>query len=397
MKECISVILGSDENAYGCASALYSLTGEKPLVLCAKPLIPTSYSSILDRRVIPELDSRSVFLKTMTALLPELKKRAKKVTVTACSDYYADLLIKEQNVLKEYISSPILSEEVYSLFKTKSDFHRLCVRYSVPHPKTETVLPYNALGVTRDREFPVVLKPSNSNSYEYLHSTIRDRRKVYICKSEAELKAALEAFVCDGYNEPAVIQEYIGGDERYYRVVNAYCDHSGRVRVIGAGMPLLEYKGAGEIGSYAAVRTVSDRALCDLCADLLESIGYVGFANFDAKISPVTGKTVLFELNPRQGRSSYFINAAGQSLMSAMYSDAVLDMPYSGRKYAENEAVWLAEPFYAVRSEMKRRGLDVDLLNGVPRVSSVTLKGDMSVPRALLLAKRSLTAFTGRL
>ena len=53
---------------------------------------------------------------------------------------------------------------------------------------------------------------------------------------------------------------------------------------------------------------------------------------------------MFLELNPRQGRSSYYIHTAGENFMKAVYDDAVLKKPYEGRRYAEKPGVWINEP-----------------------------------------------------
>ena len=61
MKKWTAIILGSDENAYGCARCFYEIDGEKPLLLCSRALVATDHSHILTRRVVADLDSPSVF------------------------------------------------------------------------------------------------------------------------------------------------------------------------------------------------------------------------------------------------------------------------------------------------------------------------------------------------
>lgn len=393
MREFIAVILGADENAYGCAKMFYEINGEKPYLLCSKPLYATSYSKILTRRVITDLDSPAVFRKEIAKTLSVLKKEANKLLLIPCSDYYAELVINNRDVCEEYIANPILSKECYASFSTKASFMSLCGKYGISHPKTEIIVPSGELGQKKERSFPLVLKPSNSNSFEYLHSGITGKRKVYICENADMLQKALESFVLNGYNAPSVLQEYISGDERYYRVVNAYCDKKARVRLIGVGRPLLEYREKSMIGNYAAVKCVKDRALCDKAAELLEGIGYVGFANIDVKISPETGEYMFFELNPRQGRSSYYIRAAGVNLMSAIYVDAVLGKGFTERKYAEGDGIYVNEPLAVIRREMRARGLPVSELDTAKAVASVSPFRDVSVPRALTLLKRNARSF----
>lgn len=394
MKECIPIILGADENAYGCAVMFGKVVKEKPIVLCAKGLTPTSHSRILSRRVIDDFDHPSVFSRVLYDTLASLKNEAEKLLVISCSDYYTELLADCKGRLGHLISNPIPSKELLCRTSAKSEFAKLCAEQKVNHPKTETVIPSAVLGQKKNRNYPVVLKPSNSNGYEYLHSTIEGKRKVYFCKDEAELEKSLESFVLSGCNKPCVIQEYIEGGCESMRVINAYCDSNAKVRLIGAAQPIVEYRNDRMIGNYAALRSVKDRALCDEAGDFLEKIGYVGFANMDIKISPVTGKNVFFELNPRQGRSSYYMYLAGGNLMKAVYDDVVRNVPYSGRSYAEGECVWINEPSAVLKRELYTRG-ERNISSSMPApATALTLFPDFSPARAITLAHRYIGAFS---
>lgn len=398
MKSFKAVILGSDENAYGCAESLYEIGKEKPLVLCARALLATDGSGLLTRRVISDLDSPSVFSKVLLELLPRLKQEYERVLVIPCSDYYAELLINNRPMLSEWIDSPINLQSVYSRFSTKGAFAYLCREYGISHPKTEIALPNAFLAQEKERKYPLVLKPANSNSSDYLHSTVRDRKKAYICQNEDELRVALTSFLLDGYVKNVAVQEYLCGEERTSAVINAYCDKDSNVRVIGVARPLLEYKNPRDIGNYAALTAFSDRKLCDEAAELLQRIGYVGFANFDLKFDESSGRYAFLELNPRQGRSSYWMKCAGGDLMLAMYEDVVLKKPYTGRMYAEEPCLWVNEPMCVIKREMKRRGLEMPPeISKLSAESAFSFKADPSFQRAVTLTKRYLSAFSKEL
>lgn len=395
MRKFLPIILGSDENAYGCARMFYEINAERPLLLCSKGLLSSSHSGILNRRIIKNFDDDRIFSAVFPEIISALKNEAEKLLVIPCSDYYTELLVKHSYLYRENIDSPLLSYDVYKKFCNKADFCELCREYEIPHPPTAAGLPSMFLGRRLYFEYPIVLKPANSNSSEYLHSTIEKRKKAYICKNEGELKEALESFVTDGYNRTVVIQNYIRGGEKNSRVVNAYCDRNARVRLIGAGRPLLEYRNALEIGNYAAIKTVKDRALCDKAADFLESIGYVGFANFDIKYDEESGEYMFLELNPRQGRSSYYIHTAGENLMAALYEDAVLGKSYGGRKYAEREGVWVNEPVSVIKREMESQGSEeTAVLDEYRTDCALSFTYDFSIPRAFSLMHRKISSYT---
>lgn len=398
MIDFIPIILGSDENAYGCARMFYSISKTKPVLLCSRALLPTEHSGILLRRVVPDLDSPAVFTKVLKETLSVFKNEYKKILVVPCSDYYAELLIKNAEKFNGMIDSPIISADLYSKFSTKGAFCDLCKKHALPHPQTEIALPSALLSVTASFEYPVVMKPSNSNCAEYLHSSIPDRKKAYVCQTEAELKKALESFVIGGFNSPVVVQKYIKGDESGCRVINAYCDKDSKVRLIGAAMPLLEYKNGTDIGNYVALRPVSERELCDKAADFLEAIGYKGFANFDIKFDPERGEHVFLELNPRQGRSSYYMNTAGENLMLPLYEECVLGKGFTNRRYAEGDGVWINEPTNRIKREMRERGLSgSELLDKFVPDSALSLTFDFNLPRAITLIRRSLGAYSREL
>ena len=89
------------------------------------------------------------------------------------------------------------------------------------------------------------------------------------------------------------------------RVMNCYCGKDGKVKLISLGHALLEEHSPEGIGSYAAIINTVDRELSAQMKEFLEDIGYRGFANFDMKLDPRDGKYKLFEMNLRQGRSSF--------------------------------------------------------------------------------------------
>ena len=395
MRRFLPIILGSDENAYGCARMFYEISGERSLLLCSRALLPCDNSGILTRRVIKDFDTGPVFENVMNSVLSSLKNEAEKLLIIPCSDYYAELVVNNSEKISKYAASPILSKEVYGKICGKIKFAALCAEMGIPHPETKAALPSALVSGIYPDKYPVVVKPMNSNSSEYLKSTIPGKKKVYICENQQSYRKTLENFLIGGYNRPVVVQEYIGGKEKNSRVVNAYCDSEGRVRLVGAARPLLEYKTDADLGNYAALKIIKDRDLCDTAADFLERIGYVGYANFDIRYDEKSGKNMFLELNPRQGRSSYYIHTAGENLMRAIYDDVVQKKPYEGRRYAEKPGVWINEP----KAVLEKNMTDADDENTVRSSKTDTafrLEGDFSIQRAVTLLKRYVVSITGK-
>mgnify|MGYP000784503051 CR=1 FL=1 len=115
------------------------------------------------------------------------------------------------------------------------------------------------------------------------------------------------------------------------------------------GQPLLQERTPEGTGNYAAVLVEpsrQDAALLDALRGLLQAAGWHGFANFDLKYDR-RGEPVLFELNPRQGRASYFCDAADAPLAVPPVQDLLYGGPVTPPTL--RPAVWYTAPWYAVR------------------------------------------------
>jgi len=126
--------------------------------------------------------------------------------------------------------------------------------------------------------------------------------------------------------------------------MNTYSDNEGRVRFQCLGQPVLEEYSPATLGNYAAIISRSDEALYQKIADFLNAIGYVGFANFDMKYDSRTGRYLLFEINGRPGRSSFFVRAAGHNMMKLLTDTTVDGKPFDGVTRNDAVALWTAVP-----------------------------------------------------
>jgi len=318
----LPILLGSDMNAYGMARGFYEAYGIKPLVLGRSHLTATQDSHILDFQEIDRLNEQDVFAP---ALAQVAKKYAdKKLLLLACGDDYAKLIIKNKPALQEHFTVPYIDESLMDEILLKENFYKMCDKYNFKYPGTTTVTADNYENFIPPFDYPIILKASNS--VEYWACKFPGKKKVFVAHDEAEKSAILKAIYSSSYQDTMIIQEFIPGDDSYMRVLNAYVGKDGKVKLMCLGNPILEEHSPEGIGSYAAIVTTYDKELLDQVRNFLEDIGYTGFANFDMKYDIRDKQYKLFEINLRNGRSSYYVTASGHNLMKYVADDHMLNI-----------------------------------------------------------------------
>ena len=392
----LPIILGSDENAYGDVRLFCEAYGIRPLILCNRLLVPTRHSKLLDYRCIPDFDLDEVFVPALLSVLREMKESYETLLVIACSDYYANLMSRHYDAFEGLIANRFPSLDLLAQFETKDKFYALCDRYGMPYPKTVICEREDRLTVADSLpfDFPIVVKPENSNATEYLHLSFEGKKKVYFIYSKEEYVAVASALNEVGYTGKLIIQEFIEGGDDAMRVVNSFSDNEGRVRASSLGQPLLEEYAPYTLGNYAAIVTRNEERVYTAVTAFLEQIGYVGFSNFDMKYDRKNDRYVLFEINPRLGRSSYFVRASGINMMKELVEACVEHKPFDGVRYGTGTAMWSNVPKAILKKYVKDPTLRCEmktLLKGC----SYTLfdKKDRSLRRLYRITRHYLSHF----
>ena len=199
------------------------------------------------------------------------------------------------------------------------------------------------------------------------------------------MDAILKAIYSSSYQDPLILQEYIPGDDSHMRVMNCYCGKDRKVKLIALGEALLEEHSPEGIGSYAAIINGYDEELSLRMKRFLEDIGYTGYANFDMKLDPRDGQYKLFEMNLRQGRSSFFVTAAGYNLAKWMVDDILLERPME-LTIAKNRVLWTIIPTsvifrYLTDDEKKQEARQ--LLKEGKVCHSLLYRGDINLKRLI--------------
>ena len=357
MSDFLPVLLGSDANVYGMARSFYQQYGVRSVAICKGALVATSNTNLVKIAVLePDLENDETFVKTLTDYA---KAHADKpLVLVSCADGYTVLMGRHRNALKPYYHFACPELQTVLDLDIKENFYRACEAHGLSYPKTATCNAQNYKNIELPFAFPVIIKASNSPAY--WNCTFPHKKKVFLANNREEFDAITAAIYGSSYQDELILQEYIPGDDNCMRVLNAYCGLDHKVKLMALGRPLLEEQTPEGIGNYAAILSdpeYNDTALLEKLKNFLEDMQWEGFANMDIKYDARTGEYKMFEMNPRQGRSSYFVTAAGYNLSKWLVED-VLEHKELGLTIADTKSLWMIAPYGVIKKYLK----DPDLL-----------------------------------
>ena len=357
MTEFLPVLLGSDANVYGMARSFFMEYHITSAMVCKARLVATRNTRFISEVVVePRLEEDEVFVKTLTDFAAE--HSGKTLVLLSCSDGYTILLARNRAALEPYYKFACPTEENVMNLDMKEYFYKACEKHGLSYPKTSSCTAQNYREVQLPFEFPCIIKPSNSMAYWNCH--FPHKKKVFVAYNQQEFNEITAAIYGSSYQDPLILQEYIPGDDNCMRVLNCYSGLDHKVHLMALGRPLLEEQTPEGIGNYAAILSdpeYNDAALLEKLKNFLEDMQWEGFANMDIKYDARTGEYKMFEMNPRQGRSSYFVTAAGYNLSKWLVED-VLEHKELGLTIADTKSLWMIAPYGVIKKYLK----DPDLL-----------------------------------
>ncbi len=390
--EFIPVLLGSDINTYSMARAFHEEYKIKSFVIGKYPSGPSYNSKIVDFRAIEKIDEEATFLQVLNSLADEYKN--KKLLLIGCGDSYVSLISKNKKTLRDNFIIPYLGFEKLSKLIEKDAFYEQCEKYDIQYPKTFVYSDEMKNTYELGFDFPVIVKPADS--IKYWEHPFDTQKKVYKIENKIQFETITNQIYTAGYRGRLIVQDFIPGDDSYMRVLTCYSDQKGKVKLMALGHVLLEEHTPHGLGNHAVIINDYDEKLMNKIKSFLENIEYVGFSNFDIKYDTRDNEYKVFEINVRQGRSNFYVTAAGDNISRYIVEDFI----YGGEleyKVTKNKILWLVIPravafMYVASDDLKQQMRD--LIKQGKVVNPVFYKGDYSAKRLYSLIKTHISHFS---
>lgn len=332
------IILGTDNNAYAFARSVHMYNGDTSLLLGTKRLTYTDRSKILNVRVYENFDDTG-FVAGIKKFLEETAEELKdyKKILIPCSDGYVKLVAENREFLEKHFLFNVVDKKLQEKLENKIDFYKICEEYNLAYPKTyivNSVEEFKKLNLT----YPIAIKPNDSVLYAKIH--FPDKKKAYKSLDFNESQKIISDMIEAGYNKEIIIQDFIPGGPEKMGVLNAYVNKNGHVTMLAFARCVLDEVLPTQIGNYNALISENNDELYKSVQEFLEKINYRGFANFDFKYDERTNSYKVFEINLRQGRSSFYVTGAGLNMAEILIKDLIYDEDAKLKKLSENH-LWL--------------------------------------------------------
>ena len=387
------LIVGMDANAYYMARLYHQLTNKKAYLIGKNPIWFTHYSKIVHCKYYDNIWEEQSFLNILDEFYNEHK--FEKILLVSVTENYISIISKNKDKLNNKFIFNYPSYEIIESLSNKELFYKTYMDNGIIDlPKTIYYHKNDKINI--DFNYPVIVKPANVVSYRQIQ--IPNKVKIYKVNSEEELKRVMNSIYDLGYNDTLIIQEYIEGDDSRLFDSVIYADKNGKVkRITLAQIALQEHKqdlvgnAAVLINGYNEFNNTND--IINRIKKFSQKYGLTGFFEFDLKYDVKTNSFKLLEINPRQGRSSYYLDGAGCNLIEIMYRDLILKEKLE-YEVLNKEVLLSFVPKkiikkYVLNADIKKKALSMYKNS----LNPIKYKKDISLKRLYLLYKKDRRYF----
>lgn len=388
--EFFPLLFGGDINVYSMARAFHEAYGIKSTVYGKYAMGPCWGSAILDYRVCAKNEDGPTFFQNVCAFAEE--HGGSPVLLLGCGDSYVRLAAEYLGQYPDNVVAPYIGGKQMDALMNKEHFYTLCDRYGIDHPATFVYRREMGRDFQLPFQPPYICKPANGVAY--WEHPFEGNEKVFKLGDRRTLEATLDKVYAASYPDSMIIQEFIPGDDSYMRVLTGYSDGAGQVKLMCLGHVLLEEHTPHGIGNHAVILTEENEGLCRMLQGFLESVGYIGFSNFDIKYDQRDRKYKVFEINCRQGRSNFYVTGAGHNLAKLLVEDRLEHRPMD-LTVSRARSLWTVVP-YRVAYDYTPRQYHAEmreLIQSGRATNPLRYGPDSGLKRRLQVAKNQLGHF----
>lgn len=390
------VILGTDINAYYMARNFHEAYNIKAHLIGKTAMNFTSLSNILTYELHKDLWDKETFKSALKEYGEQHKNE--KIILIGSNDTYVRLIVENRKFLEKYFIFNYPSEKILNNLLIKDNFYEFVKDYDIDIPKTYIYTCHkDKLNLKELKQFmyPIILKPGDGVKYH--EHEFENQAKVYKIKSKKELEKVIKTIEDSGYDDKLIIQEFIPGDDSMLFDSIFYVGKDKKAKLMSfAQIGLQEHTPTGIGNCTVLVNGYNEFNNTDIIKDrlikFLEKIGYQGFAEFDLKYDIRDHKFKVFEINPRQARSSYYLTACGYNLAEYLVNDIIYEKPMKF-KFIKEKMVLSFVPKKVIKKYVKNDKLKKEinmLIKEHKFVRPLHYKKDRNLKRRLWLFIRDI-------
>ena len=198
-----------------------------------------------------------------------------------------------------------------------------------------------------------------------------------------------------GYKEELIIQDYIPGEDTAMWDSVVYVNSKGETQLVSFAQVVLQEHTKTAIGNYTALITRYNEEVMMKLRGFLEAVNYRGFGNFDLKFDERDGKFKVFEVNIRQGRSSYYITAMGHNMARMFVEDLIHDIP-KPCAYLKGDVLFSVVPKIVLKNFVEDEAVKKDierLINEKKLINPLFYKQDKHLKRKFYMFIRQVNYY----
>ena len=380
-EDLMPVILGGDISAYALSREFHMAFNVTSTCLVPAPIAVVEDSQFIDVIRVDEM--------TATCLLPAICELAsrnsdKKLVLVGNTDALMEVIAQMHDDLPANVVTAMPDVEVMHRVSDKNEFAKICEEYGLKTPATQTVtISASAQIAPSEIAFPLIAKPARSSEFAQYYP--QGFKKIYFIESQQELDKLWADLREVGFEGDFLTQQLIAGDDTYMDSITVYVNQAGKAVMFGSAQVLLEDHVPSMIGNPVAMLTRPMPELWDKISEMLVGIGYTGFANFDVKRDMNTGESYFLDLNPRIGRNSFYVCAAGINPMRVLVND-LLDGGVNRKLKADESVLYTLVPTNLLKKYVTNAELAAEVDEVVARgdvVNPIIYDADSAGPRML--------------